>query len=92
MCVRIVEPKGSLIPFDAVRANVRVPFALNPLRIGVMVVVLAMVLVWRPGSRLWRMPLDTTSVRQRAWLGRCWRCLLWSLVPLWCGSWWRRLR
>lgn len=69
VCVRIVEPKGSLIPFDAVRANVRVPFALNPLRIGVMVAVLAMVLVWRPGSRLWRMPLDTTSVRQRAWLG-----------------------
>ena len=34
VCVRIVEPKGSLIPFDAVRANVRVPFALNPLRIG----------------------------------------------------------
>ena len=49
VCVRIVEPKGSLIPFDAVRANVRVPFALNPLRIGVMVAVLAMVLVWRPG-------------------------------------------
>ena len=69
VCVRSVEPKGSLIPFDAVRANVRVPFALNPLRIGVMVAVLAMVLVWRPGSRLWRMPLDTTSVRQRAWLG-----------------------
>ena len=69
VCVRIVEPKGSLIPFDVVRANVRVPFALNPLRIGVMVAVLAMVLVWRPGSRLWRMPLDTTSVRQRAWLG-----------------------
>ena len=67
--MRIVEPKGSLIPFDAVRANVRVPFALNPLRIGGMVAVLAMVLVWRPGSRLWRMPLDTTSVRQRAWLG-----------------------
>ena len=41
VCVRIVEPKGSLIPFDAVRANVRVPFALNPLRIGVMAAVLA---------------------------------------------------
>ncbi len=37
------------------------------------------------------MPLDTTSVRQRAWLGgAAQRCLLWSL-PLWCGSWWRRL-
>ena len=82
MCVRIVEPKGSLIPFDAVRANVRVPFALNPLRIGVMVAVLAMVLVWRPGSRLWRMPLDTTSVRQRAWLGA-----LLAVLPLMQAAW-----
>ena len=65
-----------------------VPFALNPLRIGVMVAVLAMVLVWRPGSRLWRMPLDTTSVRQRAWLGgaasgACWvtcAVVVWQLV------------
>lgn len=67
--VRVLEPKGALIPFEAVRANVRVPFVLSPLRIGVMVVLAALVLLWRPGSVLWRIPLDTSSVRQRVCLG-----------------------
>ena len=67
--VRVLEPKGALIPFEAVRANVRVPFVLSPLRIGVMVAVAALVLLWRPGSVLWRIPLDTSSVRQRVCLG-----------------------
>lgn len=69
VCVRILEPEGSVVPFEAVRANVRVPFSLSPLRIGLMLALLALVLAWRPGSGLWRVPLDTSSVRQRAWLG-----------------------
>ena len=68
VCVRILEPKGSLVPFEAVRANVRVPFSLNLLRIGLMAALLVLVLAWRPGSCLWRMPLDTSSVRQRVLL------------------------
>lgn len=69
VCVRILEPEGSVVPFEAVHANVRVPFSLSPLRIGLMVALLALVLAWRPGSGLWRVPLDTSSVRQRVWLG-----------------------
>lgn len=57
-----------MVPFEAVHANVRVPFSLSPLRIGLMVALLALVLAWRPGSGLWRVPLDTSSVRQRVWL------------------------
>ncbi|WP_137656901.1 hypothetical protein [Bifidobacterium moukalabense] len=64
--VQILEPKGSLIPIQAVRANVRVPFEINPLRIGLMVVVFVLLLLWRPNSRLWKVPLDASSVRQRA--------------------------
>ena len=63
--LQILEPKGSLIPFEAVRANVRVPFAFSALRVGAMVAVVVLVLLWRPGSRLWKVPLDVSSVRQR---------------------------
>ena len=63
--VQILEPKGSRIPIQAVRANVRVPFEISPLRIGLMVIVFALLLLWRPNSRLWKVPLDTSAVRQR---------------------------
>lgn len=67
--VQVVEPKGSLIPFDAVRANVRVPFSVSPLRVALLVLVMVLVALWRPGSRLWKVPLNTSSVRQRVTLG-----------------------
>ena len=67
--VQVVEPKGSLIPFEAVRANVRVPFSVSPLRVALLVLALVLVALWRPGSRLWKVPLDTSSVRQRVALG-----------------------
>ncbi|WP_236028042.1 hypothetical protein [Bifidobacterium pongonis] len=68
--VSIEEPKGSLIPIQAVRANVSVPFEFNPVRVGLMAAILLIAACWRPGSRLWRIPLDTTSTAQRA-LGLC---------------------
>ena len=40
--VQVVEPKGSLIPFEAVRANVRVPFSVSPLRVALLVVVMVL--------------------------------------------------
>lgn len=46
--VQVVEPKGSLIPFDAVRANVRVPFSVSPLRVALLVLVMVLVALWRP--------------------------------------------
>lgn len=68
--VSIEEPKGSLIPIQAVRANVSVPFDFNPIRVGLMLAILLIVACWRPGSRLWRIPLDTASNTQRV-LGLC---------------------
>ena len=46
----IEEPKGSLIPIQAVRANVKVPFDFNPARVAIMAAILLAVACWRPGS------------------------------------------
>lgn len=64
--VSIEEPKGSLIPIQAVRANVKVPFGFDPARVAIMTAIVLIAACWRPGSRLWRIPLDTASTRQRA--------------------------
>ena len=61
----IAEPEGSVVPFAAVRANVRVPFNVDASRMAAMAAVVLLVALWRPGSRLWRIALDTESRRQR---------------------------
>ena len=38
-------------------------------RVALLVLALVLVALWRPGSRLWKVPLDTSSVRQRVALG-----------------------
>ncbi|WP_244924801.1 hypothetical protein [Bifidobacterium mongoliense] len=64
--VWVQEPRGTILPLAAVRANVRVPFQIDGLRVGGMIILAALVLAWRPGSRLWSIPLDLGSRRQ------CW--------------------
>ena len=63
--VSIEEAKGSVVSIRAVRANVRVPFCVSPLRVAVMLAMLAAVACWRPGSKLWRIRLDPSSRTQR---------------------------
>uniref|UniRef100_UPI00384FBA1E hypothetical protein n=1 Tax=Bifidobacterium eulemuris TaxID=1765219 RepID=UPI00384FBA1E len=63
--VWIQEAKGTRVAFEAARANVRVPFEFNMARVAVMLAVLALVAVWRPRSRLWRVPLDPSRLSQR---------------------------
>ena len=63
--VWIVEERDALVPISDARANVRVPFAVNGLRMAAMAVILLLVAIWRPGSRLWRIALDPSSPRQR---------------------------
>lgn len=63
--VSIEEPKGSIVPIHAVRANVRVPFTVNPLRLAAMVALLVAVACWQPNSKLWRIRLNPSSRRQR---------------------------
>ncbi|NEG55792.1 hypothetical protein GFD21_08490 [Bifidobacterium sp. SMA15] len=65
MRVWVEEAKGSVVPIQAVRANVRVPFSFSVTRVALMAGALLLVMAWRPGSRLWRIPLDTSSLRQR---------------------------
>jgi hypothetical protein len=64
----IQEPAGSLIPIQAVRANVRVPFQFDWLRVAAMAALLLLFVCWRPGSSWWRTELDPASPYQRALL------------------------
>ncbi|WP_236630772.1 glycosyltransferase [Bifidobacterium aemilianum] len=61
----IQEPVGSLVPISAVRANIRVPFHYSLGRLCTMVLIAILLACWRPGSRLWRIGLNTGSGRQR---------------------------
>lgn len=63
--VWIQETRGSIVPISDARANVRVPFAVSGVRIAAMALLLFMLALWRPGSRLWRIPFDPDSPRQR---------------------------
>lgn len=63
--VWIQEAKGTRVAFEAARANVRVPFEFNMLRVAAMLAVLALVAAWRPRSCLWRIPLDPSRLSQR---------------------------
>ncbi len=65
--VWVQESRGTLLPIEAVRANVRVPFRFDLLRVIVMLMFAALIMALRPGSRLWAIRLDPSSVRQR-WL------------------------
>lgn len=59
------ESRGAVLPVSAVRANVRVPFSFSPARVGVMLLGLLALAALRPGSRLWRIRLDTSATGQR---------------------------
>lgn len=61
----LLAPAGTILPIAAVRANVQVPFSLSPLRIGIMLAFVVLLVLWRPGSRLWRITLDPSNRRQR---------------------------
>ena len=65
MRVWIEEPQGAVLPIAAVRANVRVPFSVDPLRLAVMGILIVALALLRPGSRLWRTRLDPQARTQR---------------------------
>lgn len=59
------EPAGSKIRFTSMTVNARVPLNLSPIRLLAMALVAAFLIVFRPSSALWRIPLDTHSRGQR---------------------------
>lgn len=65
----VQEPIGTIIPLTAVRANIHVPWSLDWWRVGVMAAIACCIALWNPFSRWWRIPLNTTSRRQRWALG-----------------------
>lgn len=64
----IQEPVDSLIAIRAVRANVRIPFHCDWLRMAVMAGLLLLIALWRPGSGLWKIRLKPKNRWQRLML------------------------
>ncbi|KAB8287586.1 hypothetical protein DSM100688_1372 [Bifidobacterium ramosum] len=64
----VQERQGALLPIRAVRANVHVAFAWSWPRVAALACVAALMLLCRPGSRLWRTRLDPADPLQRRWL------------------------
>lgn len=69
-----LQPEQSSFAFAGVGVNVRRGFSLNVLRMVLMALIAAFILGFRPGSRLYRIRLNTASRRQR-------RLLLGVLIP-----------
>ncbi|WEV45984.1 glycosyltransferase [Bifidobacterium sp. ESL0690] len=63
--VWVDEPAGTHVDIAAIHANVRVPFHASWGRVVAMAVIIALLALWMPSSKLWRMRLDTASIRQR---------------------------
>lgn len=63
--VWVDEPAGTHVDIAAVHANVRVPFHASWGRVVTMAAIVALIALWMPSSKLWRMRLDTASIRQR---------------------------
>ncbi|MCO6558240.1 MAG: hypothetical protein J6575_02185 [Bifidobacterium sp.] len=61
----VEEPAGTHVDIAAVHANVRVPFHASWGRMAAMAIIVALLALWMPSSKLWRMRLDTASIRQR---------------------------
>lgn len=63
--VWIMEEQGSIVNCTAVRANIHVPFRFDWWRVAFMAALAALFEAWRPGSKLWRVTLDTKDGAQR---------------------------
>lgn len=61
----IEEPRGTLVPIENFRANVRVPFSVDWARIATMLAAAAFIILLLPATGLWTVTLDTSSRRQR---------------------------
>jgi hypothetical protein len=71
----VQEPKGTLLPLSALRANVHVPFQISVTRVLAMAVLGLLIIAWRPGSSWWTVDLDLRHRRQRAVLVGSWVAL-----------------
>ena len=61
----IEEATDSLIPIVGLDANARVPFSWNWAQVLLMAAFAALLIAFSPRSRLWLIPLDTSSRLQR---------------------------
>lgn len=63
--VWIEEPRGTLVPIENLRANVRVPFVFDWARVATMAAAAAFIILLLPSTGLWHIALDVSSRRQR---------------------------
>lgn len=61
----IEEPRGTLVPIENFRANVRVPFVFDWARVAAMAALAVFVVLLLPSTGLWGVALDVSSRRQR---------------------------
>ncbi|PST45642.1 hypothetical protein CPA40_09895 [Bifidobacterium callitrichos] len=77
--IRYQMDKGAVIPYNPITVNPRVPLRFEPLRVAVEIIIAALIVLFRPSSRLYRTPFG----RSRACivpLGAC--AALTCLTPL----------
>ncbi|WP_125963298.1 glycosyltransferase [Bifidobacterium dolichotidis] len=78
--VWIQEPAGSKTRLTNVRANVTVPFSFDWARVLTMLIIWALIVLWIPGSPLWRTQLNTHSWWQRLALLAIFGVVIWYAV------------
>ncbi len=70
--VWLQHPLGTVLDIEDARANVRAPFSWSWGRVGLLVVFAMLIALWNPWSKLWRIKLDTSCLRQRLYLALSW--------------------
>lgn len=70
--VWLQHPLGTVLDVEDARANVRAPFSWSWGRVGLLVVFAMLIALWNPWSKLWRIKLDTSCLRQRLYLALSW--------------------
>lgn len=70
--VWLEHPAGTVLDIEDVRANARAQFTWSWLRVTILALISIMLALWNPWSRLWSMPLNTRSRKQRFALVASW--------------------
>ena len=65
LALRLSLPEGDSVPLAGIRLNAVRPFLFRPLRMLVMVGIGALILLFRPSSTLYQIPLDLSRSSQR---------------------------
>lgn len=74
LALHLTAPEGAIVPLENLRLNAVRPFLFRPLRVLFMVLAGTLLLLFRPGSSLYQVPLDLSRRPQRL--------ALWGMIVL----------